>query len=133
MHGFSTTIRRARKSRGWTLDHVARRLGTNKGYVSGIEMGRVNPPSAELVLKLASVYHLDPTELLLLALAEKAPKQVRAELRRRLFGVGRSAARKEGSMAERKRLTRIAKKIARLRMAFDDLLADIGYTHPVEA
>jgi len=98
MQSFGTVIKRARKARGWTLDYVASRTRSHKGYVSGMESGAVNPPSAKLILRLASLFQLNEKDLLLRAEIEKAPKVIRAELKRRVFG----EARGRGLMARRR-------------------------------
>lgn len=125
MQRFGTILRRARLGRGWTLDDVARRVRSHKGYISGMENRNVNPPSAGLVLKLAQLYGLDGTDLLLHAISEKAPKQVRAELNRRVFGTkSRSPARKLAGR-ERARLRRIEDKAERLRLLVEELLDEV--------
>lgn len=125
MKRFTTILKRARLARGWTLEDVARRTGSHKGYISGIENGRVAPPGARLLLKLADGYGLDGTELLLMALVEKAPKPVRGELRRRLFGVGRRLSPKTAARRDRARVHRLVQKAERLRLLLDEILEEI--------
>jgi len=125
MQRFGTILRRARLARGWTLDDVARRVRSHKGYISGMENRNVNPPSATLVLKLAQLYELDGTELLLLAIAEKAPKQVRAELNRRVFGSKSRAHPKKVASREKMKLRRISSKAERLRLLVEELLEEV--------
>ena len=125
MQRFGTILRRARLARGWTLDDVARRVRSHKGYISGMENRNVNPPSAALVLKLAQLYELDGTELLLHAIAEKAPTQVRAELNRRVFGSNSREHPKRIASREKMKLRRIASKAERLRLLVEELLEEI--------
>jgi transcriptional regulator with XRE-family HTH domain len=68
-----------------TQDQVARAVGTNKGYVSMIESGRVQPPSPKFIAKFARLYSVDEKELLRLAYAEKAPRLIREEIIRALW------------------------------------------------
>ncbi len=79
MSNFGELLRRLRRERGHSLKTVARKLGTQKGYLSGIENGKVNPPSAKLVKRIASLYQQDERMLLRLAWADKAPTLIREE------------------------------------------------------
>jgi len=105
VRSFGTVIKRARQARGWTLDFVASRTRSHKGYISGMENGTVNPPSAKLIIRLAKLYGLDERDLLLRAEVEKSPKEIRAELKRRVFGAtrgkGKGAARRARLMRRR--------------------------------
>jgi transcriptional regulator with XRE-family HTH domain len=125
MRSFATIIKRARVARGLTIEEVSRRVGAAKGYISGIEGGNVAPPSAGLILKLASVYDLDGTELLLTALAEKAPQAARRELNRRLFGAGRKVSAKSVAWRDRARIRRLARKADQVRLLLDEILEEI--------
>lgn len=60
-----------------TLVQLAKKIGSNKGYVSGWETGAVNPPRPYLIKKLAKALRLKPYFLLLMAYVEKAPKEIR--------------------------------------------------------
>jgi len=44
----------ARKSLTLTLEAVAKKSGTSKGYLSGIENGKVAPPSPRMAKKIAT-------------------------------------------------------------------------------
>jgi transcriptional regulator with XRE-family HTH domain len=125
MKRFTTILKRARLARGWTLEDVARRTGSHKGYISGIENGRVAPPGARLLLKLAEGYGLDGTELLLMALVEKAPKPVRGELRRRLFGVARRTSPKTAARRDREKVRRLVQKAERIGLLVEELLEEL--------
>lgn len=70
-------IRSLRKARGLTLEDVARRIGTEKGYISAIENSKVNPPAPDKVRKLSKVLGGDRVLFLLLATIQKAPMEVR--------------------------------------------------------
>lgn len=41
-------IREVRKSKGWTIMHLAERVGTSKGYVSDLETGKRAPSTSML-------------------------------------------------------------------------------------
>jgi transcriptional regulator with XRE-family HTH domain len=79
MSNFGELLRRLRRERGHSLKTVARKLGTQKGYLSGIENGKVNPPSAKLVRRISQLYGQDERMLLRLAWADKAPSLIRDE------------------------------------------------------
>lgn len=67
---------------------VAKKLSTQKGYLSGIENGKVNPPSAKLVKRIAALYRQDERMLLRLAWADKAPSLIREEAVRMVHHAG---------------------------------------------
>ena len=79
MSNFGELMRRLRRERGFSLKTVARKLGTQKGYLSGIENGKVNPPSAKLVKRISQLYQQDERMLLRLAWADKAPTLIRED------------------------------------------------------
>lgn len=74
---FGEIVKRRRQELGLRLTFVAGKVGTNKGYVSGIENGRVNPPAPAFVRKFCTVLHLPFEAMLSIAHAQKAPKAVR--------------------------------------------------------
>lgn len=71
MRRFCEVVKEARKTKGLTLERVAKAIVSHKGYVSGIENDQVSPPSAPIVVKLAKFLDLDVEELLVLRLVEK--------------------------------------------------------------
>lgn len=79
MSAFGDLMKRLRRERGWTLETVAKKIGSHKGYVSGFENDKVNPPSAKIVRKLAKLFGQDEQPLLRLSAAQKVPAPVRAE------------------------------------------------------
>jgi transcriptional regulator with XRE-family HTH domain len=85
MKSYGRVVYDARKAKGWTLQDVARRSGTHKGYISGIESRKVAPPSPKLSNKLAKALGLDPLDLLRRAWVEKAPAPIRTEVTNLLF------------------------------------------------
>jgi transcriptional regulator with XRE-family HTH domain len=85
MRRFGERIRALRKARNMTIEEIAERSGIRKGYLSGIECLKVNPPSPRVVRALARALGADVRTLLLHAYVEKAPKEIRAELRRAVF------------------------------------------------
>jgi len=74
---FGEIIHRARKACGMTLEELAKKTQSSKGYFSGIENGKTNPPTMVFVQRLAKQLKLPEEELLLLAFVAKAPKTVR--------------------------------------------------------
>jgi transcriptional regulator with XRE-family HTH domain len=80
MNTFGEFVRSMRKAKGFTLEKLADQVGTEKGYISSIENGKVNPPSAEVVRDMASALGVPREELLLLAYVQKAPKEIHAIL-----------------------------------------------------
>lgn len=70
MKRFGEVVREARRSRGLTLEAVARVIRSHKGYVSGIEGMKVNPPRPAITRRLARALDLDPERLLALRLLD---------------------------------------------------------------
>jgi len=70
---FGDLVRQLRKEKDLTLEAVARKVGTHKGYVSGIENGKVNPPSVRMIQKFAKLFGQDARTLVRLAWVDKAP------------------------------------------------------------
>ena len=81
---FGQVIRTRRKQHGLTIEQVAKRTGTHKGYISGIEGSKVNPPTWRMTQKLAKVLDLDALDLIELGWSEKAPGPIRDRVRTRL-------------------------------------------------
>ena len=79
MSMFGEQIRKLRKESRLTLEQVARKVGTHKGYVSGIETGKVRPPSVKLIRKLAKIFGQDEKKLVRMAWVDKAPPLIRDE------------------------------------------------------
>ena len=86
MNTFGTLVRALRLQKHFTLETLAKRIGTQKGYVSGWERGTVNPPRRALIERLAKALDLDKLDLQELALVEKQSPELRARLRQRLQG-----------------------------------------------
>ena len=74
---FGHLLKLWRKERGLTLEQVAKKVGSHKGYVSGIENGKVSPPALGLICKLAKVFAKDEKALATLAYIDKAPDLIR--------------------------------------------------------
>jgi transcriptional regulator with XRE-family HTH domain len=70
---FGDLVRKLRKEKGLTLAVVAKKIGSHKGYVSGIENDKVNPPSVEIIKKFAKLFGHDARMLARLAWVDKAP------------------------------------------------------------
>jgi transcriptional regulator with XRE-family HTH domain len=79
---FGDLVKRLRKEKGLTLEAVAKKIGSHKGYVSGIENAKVNPPSVKIIRKFARLFTQDERTLVRMAWADKAPPLIRDEARR---------------------------------------------------
>ena len=79
-------LRELRQSRGYSLRELSIKTGgcCEKAYLSGIENGKVNPPSPRVIRKLAKALCHDVRELLLMAYIEKAPEEIRRQVRKAL-------------------------------------------------
>jgi transcriptional regulator with XRE-family HTH domain len=80
MSNFGELVRKLRKERAMTLDQVAKKIGSHKGYVSGIENGKVNPPSVKFIRKFAKLFSHDEKSMVRIAWLDKAPKIIKDEL-----------------------------------------------------
>src|SRR5262245_57199387 len=92
MSRFGDLVKRLRKERSMTLEQVARKVGSHKGYVSGIENGKVNPPSVKFIRKFARLFSFDEREMVRMAYVDKAPLMIRDEIARALSGGAAPAA-----------------------------------------
>jgi transcriptional regulator with XRE-family HTH domain len=79
---FGDLVKRLRKEKGMTLEQVAKKIGSHKGYVSGIENDKVNPPSVKIIRKFAKVFSQDERQLVRIAWADKAPAIIREDAQR---------------------------------------------------
>src|SRR5262245_6500892 len=86
MSSFGDLVKRLRKDRSMTLEQVAKKIGSHKGYVSGIENGKVNPPSVKFIRKFAKIFSYDEKDMVRMATIDKAPAIVRNEFRAALGG-----------------------------------------------
>ncbi|MHC4607803.1 MAG: helix-turn-helix domain-containing protein [Planctomycetota bacterium] len=84
MSRFGALLKQLREDSGLTLQQVAGKVGTTKGYVSSIENGKVNPPSHKFIRKFARLFRHDEKEMTLLAYVDKAPAIIRQEVERLL-------------------------------------------------
>jgi len=89
---FGDLVRKLRKDKGITLDAVAKKIGSHKGYVSGIENDKVNPPSVKIIRKYAKVFGQDARALARLAWVDKAPEILREDAEKFLKWVQREEA-----------------------------------------
>jgi transcriptional regulator with XRE-family HTH domain len=62
-----------------TLEGVAKKIGSHKGYVSGIENDKVSPPSVKVIVKFAKVFGQDPRMMVRIAWVDKAPAIIRED------------------------------------------------------
>jgi transcriptional regulator with XRE-family HTH domain len=74
---FGEIVRAKRRATGLTLEGLAKKIDSHKGYISGIENGKVKPPSWKVVRKLCTVLDLNYESMLFLGWAQKAPKDIR--------------------------------------------------------
>jgi len=81
---FGDLVKERRHTALMTLDQVAARLKTHKGYVSGFETGAVNPPRPYMIKKLAKLFNIPEIELQVLAHACKAPVAFRNAMLRKI-------------------------------------------------
>lgn len=79
MKTFGEIVRARRIASGFTLERLARRLGTHKGYISGWETGTVSPPSRKILPRLARALEMDEQHLLALAWWGKRPRNLQPE------------------------------------------------------
>lgn len=79
MSHFGTLVKQLRQEKHLTLEAVAKKIGSHKGYVSGIENDKVNPPSVKIIVKYAKVFGQDPKALVRLAWVDKAPSIIRED------------------------------------------------------
>jgi len=74
MTSYGSAVHKARLEKRLTLEEVADRCWTHKGYISGIENGKVSPPSQRLTRRLARVLGLHTGRMLAAGWWEKRPK-----------------------------------------------------------
>lgn len=82
MSHFGSLVKKLRKEKSLTLEAVAKKIGSHKGYVSGIENDKANPPSVKIILKYAKLFGQDPKMLVRLAWVDKAPAIIREDAER---------------------------------------------------
>lgn len=80
MQMFGPYLKALRKQKGFTLEKLGKKSGVRKGYLSGVENGKVNPPSPKAIRTIARALETDRKELLLLAYIAKAPAEIRPQL-----------------------------------------------------
>src|SRR3972149_7365961 len=81
MKRFGEYLKELRKSRKMVLEDVARYCKTHKGYISGIENGKLRPPSHKFLSKFAKLFRVSEKELTRLAFVEKVPPIIRKEVK----------------------------------------------------
>jgi transcriptional regulator with XRE-family HTH domain len=64
---FGSLIKSLRQTHGWTLRYVAREIPISSSYQSNIESGQVAPPSDRIIVRMAEVFNIPPTHLLVRA------------------------------------------------------------------
>lgn len=84
MKTFGQRVHAARKAKGLTLEALARAIRSHKGYISGIESGKVSAPSPKIIPLLCRRLELDPGDMAALAWWEKRPRGVTLDAAARL-------------------------------------------------
>lgn len=79
MSHFGDLVKKLRHGKRMTLEEVAKKVGSHKGYVSGIENDKVNPPSVKIIKKFAKLFDQDARVLARLAWVDKAPEILRED------------------------------------------------------
>ena len=88
MSEFGKVVQALRQDSGLTLEQLGRKIGSHKGYISGIENGKVSPPSIRYLKKMHHVLQIGALDIPLedfveLAWVQKSPVLIRErELKR---------------------------------------------------
>jgi transcriptional regulator with XRE-family HTH domain len=88
---FGKRLRNLRKQKGLTLENLAAKIGSSKGYLSGIENEKVNPPTEKFVRKLARIFGQDELDFLKTAYLDKIPRSLQPEFNRMMGKEGPAA------------------------------------------
>ncbi len=59
---FGTRLRRRREEAGFTLRGFAEMIGVSSTYLSQVEQGKYDPPTAERASRIAELFEEDPDE-----------------------------------------------------------------------
>lgn len=84
MTSFGHAVRARRMYYRMTLEKLAKRIGTHKGYVSMWENGKSSPPGTRFIKRIARALSMDLRQLMTLAYVSKAPAEIRSEIESRL-------------------------------------------------
>ncbi len=84
MNQFGIEVKAARSKKGLTLDRLGRKVGSHKGYMSGIINDKVSPPSPRVVKRIAKVLELDYVRMLALSVIAKLPKDLDVKALRKI-------------------------------------------------
>ena len=85
MKTFGELIREARHAKQYSMSALAQITQTFKGYICGIETGKLNPPSPKMVRRLSRALDLDVNDMLVRSVFEKLPKGLRFHKLRELL------------------------------------------------
>ena len=121
MSHFGDLARKLRRDRGLTLEAVAKTIGTFKGYVCGIESGKVNPPSVKMIKKYAKLFGQEARLLVRLAWVDKAPPILREDAEKFLDWIQRRRPAPKRSAKPRVRPE--DKSISEARPALKEVMA----------
>jgi transcriptional regulator with XRE-family HTH domain len=89
---FGKRLRELRKQKSMTLEALAAKIGSSKGYLSGIENEKVNPPTERFVRKMARIFGQEEIEFLKMAYLDKVPRVLQPEFGRMLGKEPQAAA-----------------------------------------
>jgi len=73
---FGRALKKERHRKLMTMEALAKKAKTSKGYLSGIENGKVNPPFPMMVVRICVALGISSEPLLLLSEMAKAAKAV---------------------------------------------------------
>jgi len=74
---FGSLLRKARLDASLTLESLGGKIGTTKGYISGIENEKIRPPRDPKIRKVAKVLGVDEKVLLKAAWLDRMPSDVK--------------------------------------------------------
>lgn len=75
---FGHSLRRLRRSKGFSQRELASRVGVDFSYISKVENDRLPPPAADTIVKICEALGVVPDDLL--ASTGKIPRQLREML-----------------------------------------------------
>jgi len=87
MSKFAEVVKALRLADKLTCEQLAKKIGSQKGYVSGIETDAVNPPSVKILRKMQKAFEhrgIKLEDLVELAWADKAPDMIHERVMARI-------------------------------------------------
>lgn len=77
---FGSLLKKRRLDMGLTMEQMAGKIRTTKGYISGVENGHIPPFGPKKIPRAALVLGVDVEMAQMLAWADKAPKLIRSQV-----------------------------------------------------